>query len=88
MWKQFHGCPASGGGIERVFGSAGKQHALKKKARDKTLESTLKASINTKLPTCDDKGVFTRMMMTHTGNTNSLRWKELGKRKGVEVVVT
>jgi len=26
---------------------------------DKTLESTLKAGINTKLPTCDDKGVFT-----------------------------
>jgi hypothetical protein len=26
---------------------------------DKTLESTLKASMNTKLPTCDDKGVFT-----------------------------
>ena len=47
---------------------AGKQHdALKKKTRDKTLESTLKASINTKLPTCDDKGVFTEMMMTHTG---------------------
>jgi hypothetical protein len=32
MWKQFHGCPASGGGIERVFFAAGKQHgALKKK---------------------------------------------------------
>ena len=32
MWRQFHGCPASGGGIERVFFSAGKQHdALKKK---------------------------------------------------------
>ena len=29
------------------------------KARDKTLENTLKAGINTKLPTCDDKGVFT-----------------------------
>ena len=26
---------------------------------DKTLESTLKAAINTKLPTSDDKGVFT-----------------------------
>ena len=60
MWRQFHGCPASGDGIERVFFSAGKQHdALKKKTMDKTLESTLKASINTKLPTCDDKGVFT-----------------------------
>jgi hypothetical protein len=60
MWRQFHGCPASGGGIERVFFSAGKQHdALKKKTMDKTLEITLKESINTKLPTCDDKGVFT-----------------------------
>ena len=60
MRRQFHGCPASGGGIERVFFSAGKQHdALKKRTMDKTLESTLKASINTTLPTCDDKGVFT-----------------------------
>ena len=60
MWRQFHGCPASGGGIERVFFSAGKQHdALKKKTMDKTQESTLKTSINTKLSTCDDKGVFT-----------------------------
>jgi hypothetical protein len=40
--------------------SAGKQHdALKKMTMDKTLESTLKESINTTLPTCDDKGVFT-----------------------------
>jgi hypothetical protein len=47
MWRQFHGCPASGGGIERVFFSAGKQHdALKKRTMDKTLENTLKASIN------------------------------------------
>ena len=60
MWRQFHGCPASGDGIERVFFSTGKQHdALKKKTRDKTLEITLKAAINTKLPTCDDEGVFT-----------------------------
>ncbi len=60
MWRQFHGCPASGGGIERVFFSAGKQHdALKKRTMDKTLQSTLKASINTTLPTCDDKGLFT-----------------------------
>jgi hypothetical protein len=63
MWEQLkggHGCPASVGGIERVSFAAGKQHdALKKKTMDKTLESTLKASINTNLPTCDDKGVFT-----------------------------
>ena len=60
MWRQFHGFPGSGGGIERVFTAAGKQHdALKKSTMDKTLESTLKAGMNTKLPTCDDKGVFT-----------------------------
>jgi len=64
MWRQFHGCPGSGGGIglaiERVFTAAGKQHdALKKRTMDKTLESTLKASINMTLPTCDDKGNFT-----------------------------
>jgi hypothetical protein len=42
MWRQFHGCPASGGGIERVFFSAGKQYdALKKRTIDKTLENTL-----------------------------------------------
>jgi hypothetical protein len=51
MWRQSHGCPASGGRIER--------DVLKKKTMDKTLERTLKASINTRLPTCDDKGVFT-----------------------------
>jgi hypothetical protein len=60
MWRQLHGCPASGDGIQRVFFSAGKQHdALKKRTIDKTLESTKKTSINAKLPTCDDKGVFT-----------------------------
>ena len=31
MWGQFHGCPASGVGIERVFCSAGKQHDTLKK---------------------------------------------------------
>ena len=35
-----------------------KQHDdLKKRTMDKTLESTLKAGMNSKLPTCDDKGV-------------------------------
>ena len=59
-WRQFHGCPVSGGGIEWVFFSAGKHHdPLKKKTSDKTLQNTLKTVINTKLPTCDDKGVFT-----------------------------
>jgi len=53
-------CPASGGGIDRVFFSTGKQdHALKKSTMDKTLENTLNVSIKTMLPTCDDKGVFT-----------------------------
>ena len=49
----------SGGGIERVFFSGGKQDDVLEKTMDKTLENTLKTSINTKLPTCDDKGVFT-----------------------------
>jgi hypothetical protein len=31
MWGQFHGRPASGDGIERVFFSAGKQHDTLKK---------------------------------------------------------
>jgi hypothetical protein len=48
MWRQFHGCPSSGGGIERVFTSAGKQHDdLKKRTMDNTLEITLKAGMNT-----------------------------------------
>ena len=50
----------SGGGIERVFFAAGNQHdALKKNTMNKNLYSTLKVSINTMLPTCDDKGAFT-----------------------------
>lgn len=41
-------CPGSGGGIERVFTAAGKQHdALKKSTMDKTLENTLKVGMNT-----------------------------------------
>ncbi len=60
MWRQFHGCPGSGGGIERVFTTARKQYdTLKKSTVDKTIEITLKTGMNTKLPTCDDKGVFT-----------------------------
>jgi hypothetical protein len=79
--------PCIGGGIERVFFSPGKQHgAFKKRTMDKTLEITWKASINTTLPTCDDKEVFT-MMMTHTGNTSSLQCQEVGRRKGAKVVV-
>jgi hypothetical protein len=27
------------------------------------------------------------MMVTHTGNASSLRWQELGRRKGVEAMV-
>ena len=59
MWRQFHGYPGSGGGIERVFTASGKQHdALKNSTLDKTPENTLKAGMNTKFPTCDDKGAF------------------------------
>ena len=59
MWKQFHACSASGGGIERVFTAGGKQHDdLKLKAMDKTLESSRTAGLNTKLPICDAEGVF------------------------------
>jgi hypothetical protein len=76
-----------GDGIERVFFSSGKQHDdLKKKTMDKTLEITWKTSINTTLPTCHDKGVFT-MMRTHTGNTSSLQCQEVGRRKGAKAVV-
>ena len=43
MWRQFHGYPGSGGGIEGVFTSVGKHHDdLKKWTMDKTLENTLK----------------------------------------------
>ncbi len=74
MWRQFHGYPTSGDGIDRVFFSAVKQHdVLKKKNMDKTLEITLKTSINTKLPTCDDKEVFTDDD-TPTGNASNLPW--------------
>ena len=59
MWRQFHGYPGSGGGIERVFTVVGKQYdVLKDRTMDKTLENTLKAGMNTKLPNCDDKGAF------------------------------
>ena len=52
--------PGSGGGIERVFTTPAKHHdTLKKNTVNKTLENTLKTGMNTKLPTCDDKGVFT-----------------------------
>ena len=45
----------------------------RKRTMDKTLENTLKAGINTELPTCDDKGVFTDDD-DKTGNAISLRW--------------
>jgi hypothetical protein len=76
MWRQFHGCPGSGGGIERVFTAAGKQHdALKKSTMDKTLESTLKTGMNTKLPLVMTKE-SSPMMKARTGNGSSLRWVE------------
>jgi hypothetical protein len=86
MWRQFHGYPASGGGIERVFFSAGKQHdALKKRTMDKTLENTLKVSINTTL-----RLVMTNQsspMTTHTGKASSLQCQKVGRRKGAKSVV-
>ena len=86
MWRQFHGCPASGGGIERVVFSAAKHHdSLKKRTMDKTLENTLKASINMTLPTCDDKGNFTDDDDTY--RKSSLQCQEVGRRKGAEEVV-
>ncbi len=53
QWRQFH-CLPPRGGIERVFFADGKQnHALKKNTMNKTLENTLKVSINTKLKFVD-----------------------------------
>jgi hypothetical protein len=74
MWRQFHGCPGSGGGIERVFTAGGKQHDdLKKRTMDKTLESTLKSGMNTNYRLVMTKE-SSPMMKTHTGNGSSLRW--------------
>jgi hypothetical protein len=76
-----------GVGIERVFFSDGKQYdTLKKSTMDKTLESTLKASINTMLTTCDDKGVFNDDDDTYR-NTSSLQCQEVGRRKGAKKLV-
>ena len=54
-----------------------------------TLESTLKASINSMLPTCDDKGVFFTddVDAYRPGNSSSLQCKEVGRRKAEEQVV-
>ena len=60
MWRQFQGSTPSGCGIlpESVsFLQSGE--TLKNRTMDKTLENTFKSGINTKLPTCDDRGVFT-----------------------------
>jgi hypothetical protein len=62
--------------MDRVLFSTAKQDdTLKKRTMDKTLENTLKVSINTTLPTLA-RLVMTKesspMMMTHTGNTSSL----------------
>ena len=52
-------------------------------------ESTLKASINSMLPTCDDKGVFFTddVDAYRPGNSSSLQCKEVGRRKAEEQVV-
>ena len=56
---------------------------------DKTLESTLKASVHQSIRSC--RLVMTResspMMMTYTGNASNLQCQEVGRRKGVKEVV-
>ena len=74
MWRQFHGCPASGGGIERVFFSAGKQHdALKKNPWTRPWKAHGRYQ---SIPNC--RRVTTKesspTMMTHTGNASRPRW--------------
>ena len=56
---------------------------------DKTLESTLKSGINTKLLTCDDKGVFTNDDETRYIQETQVPYggQEVGRRKGIEEVV-
>ena len=50
MWRQFHGCPTSSAGVERLFYKAGKQHDDQKKStKEETLERSLKAATNTKI---------------------------------------
>ena len=74
MWRQFHGCPGSGDGIERVFTTDGKQHDdLKKSTMDKTLENIFKTGMNTYYRLVMTKE-SSPMMKTHTGNASSLRW--------------
>ena len=46
----------------------------------------MKASINTTLSTCDDKGVFNDDGDT-SGNGSSLQCQEVGRRNGVKEVV-
>ena len=73
MWRQFHG--------------SGKQlDALKKRTMDKTLEITLKVSINTTLRLVMTKE-SSPMMMTHTEKASSLQCQEVGRRKGAKAVV-
>ena len=50
MWRQFHGCPSSSAGVERLFYKAGKQHDDQKKStKEDTLERSLKVATNTKV---------------------------------------
>ena len=51
MRRQFHGCPATSAGVERLFFKAGKQHDdLKKRTEEETIERNLKVALNTKVP--------------------------------------
>ena len=50
MWKQFHSAPATSAGVERIFSKAGRNHGdLRKSMEEGTLESALKAGVNSKL---------------------------------------
>ena len=58
MVKQFLGSPATTGGIERVFSGVGAMHGdFRKNAMEKTLQSSLKATINNKkVDYCSSRG--------------------------------
>eukprot|EP00918_Siedleckia_nematoides_P031174 GHVU01067468.1.p1 GENE.GHVU01067468.1~~GHVU01067468.1.p1 ORF type:complete len:186 (+),score=24.99 GHVU01067468.1:45-602(+) len=47
MWRQFHGSPATSGGIERIFWRAGKAHDdLRKSTKETSIEAILMAGVN------------------------------------------
>ena len=51
MQRQYHGRPAASGGVERLFTAAGAQHdAFRKKTEEGSLQISMKAAKNDKLP--------------------------------------